>query len=95
MGSYINVHFVESSSLITFYQNAFSTITFIDVIESIVKSVAYGFTIGFVGCYNGYNASQGTRGVGRAANQAVVFAMFFIFIEEILIVQIFTWIINS
>lgn len=95
MGSYINVHFEESSSLITFYQNAFSTITFIDIFESIVKSVAYGFTIGFVGCYKGYNASQGTRGVGRAANQAVVFAMFLIFIEEILIVQIFTWIINS
>ncbi len=95
MGSYINVHFEESSSIITFYQNAFSTITFTDIIESIIKAVTYGFTIGFVGCYNGYNASQGTRGVGRAANLAVVYAMFIIFIEEILIVQIFTWIING
>ncbi len=94
-GSYINVHFEESSSLITFYQNAFSTITFIDITESIVKSVVYGFTIGFVGCFKGYNATQGTRGVGRAANQAVVFSMFLIFIEEIIIVQIFGWIINS
>ena len=79
MGSYINVHFEENSSIITYFQNAFSTITFYDIIESIVKSVAYGFTIGFVGCYMGYNASQGTRGVGRAANQAVVFSMFLIF----------------
>lgn len=94
-GSYLNVHFTESSSMITFYQNAFSTITFIDVIESIVKSVAYGFTIGIVGCFKGYNATQGTRGVGRAANQAVVFSMFLIFIEEIIIVQVFGWIINS
>jgi phospholipid/cholesterol/gamma-HCH transport system permease protein len=95
LGSYINVHFEEGSSMITFYQNAFSTITFIDVIESIVKSVTYGFTIGIVGCFKGYNATQGTRGVGRAANQAVVFSMFLIFIEEIIIVQIFGWIINS
>ena len=42
MGSYINVHFEESSSLITFYQNAFSTLTFIDVIESIIKRFLMG-----------------------------------------------------
>lgn len=95
MGSFINVHFEESSSIITYFQNAFSTITFYDIIESIVKSISYGFTIGFVGCYMGYNASQGTRGVGRAANQAVVFSMFLIFIEEILIVQVYTWLISA
>ena len=95
LGAFINVHMIEGSSMLTFYQNAFSTITFIDITESIVKSVAYGFTIGIVGCFKGYNATQGTRGVGRAANQAVVFAMFLIFIEEIFIVQIFDWIIYS
>jgi phospholipid/cholesterol/gamma-HCH transport system permease protein len=29
--------------------------------------------------------------VGRAANQAVVLAMFLIFIEEVLIVQVANW----
>jgi len=48
----------------------------------------YGFTIGIVGCYKGFHASNGTEGVGRAANSAVVLSMFLIFIEEILIVQI-------
>lgn len=95
LGSFINVHFEESSTIITFYQNAFSRIGFVDIIESIVKSVTYGFTIGFVGCLKGYNATQGTRGVGKAANQAVVLSMFLIFIEEIIIVQIFGWIINA
>jgi phospholipid/cholesterol/gamma-HCH transport system permease protein len=91
-GSYLNVHTEETSSILTFYQNAFSTITFIDIYESILKSVIYGFTIGIVGAFKGYNATQGTRGVGKAANEAVVLAMFLIFIEEILIVQIFNWI---
>ncbi|MBC8005503.1 MAG: ABC transporter permease, partial [Verrucomicrobia bacterium] len=36
--------------------------------------------------------AQGTRGVGQAANQAVVLAMFLIFIEEVIIVQISNWI---
>jgi phospholipid/cholesterol/gamma-HCH transport system permease protein len=53
----------------------------------ILKSAVYGFTIGLAGCFNGYNASQGTVGVGRAANTAVVVSMFLIFIEEMIIVQ--------
>lgn len=91
-GSYINVHSAETSSIFSFYQNAFKTITFLDIFTSVTKSAVYGFTIGMVGAYKGYNASQGTRGVGRAANQAVVLAMFLIFIEEVFIVHISNWI---
>jgi len=90
-GSYINVHAEETSSIISFYQNAFKTINFLDITTSVVKTIVYGFTIGIVGCYKGYNATQGTRGVGKAANQAVVLAMFLIFVEEVIIVQISNW----
>lgn len=91
-GAYLNVHTEDTSSMLTFYQNAFSTITFLDLTESMAKSIIYGFTIGLVGCFKGFNASQGTLGVGNAANHAVVLGMFLIFIEEILIVQVFNWI---
>lgn len=90
-GSYLNVHAEETSSMISFYQSAFKTISFIDIFTSVTKSIVYGFTIGIVGTYKGFNATQGTRGVGRAANQAVVLAMFLIFIEEVLIVQVANW----
>lgn len=92
MGSYVNVHKEEATSFIAFNKSAFSTITFLDIFSSLTKSVAYGFTIGIIGCYKGFNASQGTRGVGLAANEAVVLAMFMIFIEEMIIVQVSTWI---
>jgi len=92
LGSYINVHAEESSSLISFYQDAFSTLSFLDIFSSVSKSVVYGFTIGMVGSYKGFHATQGTRGVGKAANQAVVLAIFLIFIEELVIVQIANWI---
>ena len=91
-GSYLNVHSEETSSIFSFYQNAFSSITFIDIFTSVTKSVVYGFTIGIVGTYKGFHATQGTRGVGKAANQAVVLAMFLVFIEEVIIVQIANWI---
>ena len=59
---------------------------------SVTKSIFFGFTIGMVGCYKGFHASQGTQGVGKAANQAVVLSMFLVFIEEVVIVQVSNWI---
>jgi len=91
-GSYINVHTEETSSIISFYQNAFSSISYLDIFTGIVKSIVYGFTIGMVGSYKGFNATQGTKGVGKAANQAVVLSMFLIFFEEVIIVQLSNWI---
>jgi phospholipid/cholesterol/gamma-HCH transport system permease protein len=92
MGSFLSVHSNEAASVKSFFLNGFSTITFLDVFASLTKSIVFGFTIGIIGCYKGFNASQGTLGVGRAANQAVVISMFMIFIEEVIIVQIANWI---
>ena len=94
IGSYINIYSEESTSLMIFYKNAFSTLSFLDIFTSLTKSLVFGFTIGIVGCYKGFNATKGTRGVGRAANQAVVLAMFLIFLEEVIVVQIANWIRN-
>lgn len=91
MGAYLNVHLNELTSFTSFFQSAFQQITFLDINASLFKAIVYGFTIGIVGCYKGFNATQGTQGVGRAANTAVVISMFLIFIEEILIVQVITW----
>lgn len=92
LGSYMNVHTEEMTSFETFMKNAFSTITFLDLWTAVVKAVVFGFTIGIIGCYKGFNSTQGTSGVGKAANQAVVLSMFIIFVEEILIVQLSNWI---
>ena len=88
MGSYLDIHAHELTSFASFFENAFSSINFLDYWASIVKALVYGFTIGIVGSYKGFNASNGTTGVGQAANSAVVTAMFLIFIEEVIIVQI-------
>ncbi|RLD75461.1 MAG: ABC transporter permease [Bacteroidetes bacterium] len=88
LGAYINIDTNEGINMISFLQSAFEDIGFLDIFTSLIKSAVYGLTIGLVGTYKGYNASKGTRGVGIAANQAVVTAIFFIFIEELFIVQI-------
>jgi len=60
----------------------------LDINTSLIKAIVFGFTIGMVGCYQGYNSDKGTEGVGKAANAAVVLAMFLVFMEEVIIVQI-------
>ncbi|ASZ12686.1 ABC transporter permease [Chitinophaga pendula] len=87
-GSYLDVHLNEQTSLSAFLQSAFTNITFLDFWSSLAKTTIFGFTIGVVSCYQGYNATQGTQGVGKAANISVVVSMFLIFIEEIIIVQL-------
>jgi phospholipid/cholesterol/gamma-HCH transport system permease protein len=88
LGAFLNVYQNEQTSFVSFFQQAFVKIGFGDLSLLVFKSAVYGFTIGMTGCFNGYNADQGTVGVGRAANTAVVASMFLIFIEEIVIVTL-------
>jgi phospholipid/cholesterol/gamma-HCH transport system permease protein len=91
LGGYINVAVNEGTSFNTFVQEFFDPLSFTDFTASLIKSIVFGFTIGIVGAYQGYYSTKGTEGVGKAANGAVVTAMFLIFIEEITIVQITSW----
>jgi phospholipid/cholesterol/gamma-HCH transport system permease protein len=91
LGAYVNIHSNEQTSFTSFIENGFHTISFLDFFSSLLKSIVFGFTIGVVGCYQGYTTTQGTQGVGRAANTSVVTSMFLIFIEEIIIVQVTNW----
>lgn len=88
IGSWININQREETSIISFFEQVFEAITFLDIYSSIIKSFIFGFTIGIVGCYKGYTSTKGTQGVGKAANTSVVIAMFLIFIEELLAMQV-------
>jgi len=88
MGAFVNVYNNEQTSFVSFFQQAFVRITFLDLFVLVLKSAVYGYTIGMTGCFTGWNADQGTVGVGRAANTAVVVSMFLIFIEEMLMVTL-------
>jgi len=89
LGALLNVTLNEGTSYRAFFQSSLQSITFLDITASTIKSIIFGFTIGMVGCYQGYNSSKGTEGVGKAANSAVVIGMFLVFIEEVISVQFF------
>lgn len=88
IGSYTDVYTVDQSSFYVFINNAFARIGYAEAFSSILRTLVFGFTIGIVGCYKGLNTTNGTEGVGRAANSAVVTSMLLIFIEEMIIVKL-------
>jgi len=75
-------------SFFLFFSQAFSSVDFIDFLPAVIKSFFFGFAIGLVGCYKGYNSKKGTEGVGRSANSAVVVASLLVFILDLIAVQV-------
>jgi phospholipid/cholesterol/gamma-HCH transport system permease protein len=47
-------------------------VEFTDVLQGLIKSVFFGFLVTLIGCYQGFNASGGGRGVGIGTTRAVV-----------------------
>ncbi len=88
MGSYIAIRISGDMPFILFYRNAMSALDLADFIPAVIKTVFFGFFIGLIGSYKGYNATRGTESVGRAANEAVVLASLLIFIIDLIVVQI-------
>jgi phospholipid/cholesterol/gamma-HCH transport system permease protein len=43
-----------------------------DITEGLVKAAVFGLAVTLVGCYKGYNASGGAKGVGQATTEAMV-----------------------
>lgn len=61
-----------------------------DVGSGLVKATVFGFIVALMGCYHGYNASGGARGVGRATTHAVVSSAILIFASDYLLTTLFT-----
>lgn len=87
-GGYIGYNIHSSIGLNRYFSEVIENLEFLDVVPAVIKTFFFGFFIGLIGCYKGFNASGGTASVGIAANEAVVAASLSIFIIDMLAVQI-------
>ncbi|HSD06339.1 ABC transporter permease [Flavobacterium sp.] len=87
-GGYIGYNIHGSISLYRYFSDMIEHVEFLDVIPATIKTFFFGFFIGVIGSYKGFNASNGTASVGVAANEAVVLASLSVFILDMLAVQI-------
>lgn len=73
-------------SYLLYFNQVFDSLQFSDLIPTTFKTFFFGFAIGLVGCYKGYNCKKGTAGVGLAANSAVVYTSMLLFVIDFIAV---------
>ena len=93
-GSFLAVNIHGDVSFNLFIAQVFEKLSFIDVLPSVIKTFFFGFAIGLISCFKGYNADKGTEGVGLSANSSVVISSLVIFIIDMIAVQ-FTSLLSS
>jgi phospholipid/cholesterol/gamma-HCH transport system permease protein len=60
----------------------------IDIVQGEIKSVVFGLLVILVGCYQGYNAHGGGRGVGLGTTRAVVYGSVIVLMSDYFLSQI-------
>ena len=85
-GTYLAVNLKGAVSFHLFFLQVFANLDFSDIFPALIKTIFFGFAIGMISCYKGYNSKNGTEGVGRAANASVVLGSLSIFIIDMIAV---------
>lgn len=87
-GGFVGMNIHSDVSLFRYFSQVLASLTFLDILPATIKTFFFGFFIGMIGCYKGFNAAKGTESVGKAAISAVVAASLTIFIIDMLAVQL-------
>lgn len=90
-GGFTAVGISEGMTMKLYFTKAIANLEFSDIFPAFIKTILFGFAIGFTGCWNGFNSNKGTESVGLAANKAVVTASVAVIIIDAIVVQITNW----
>jgi phospholipid/cholesterol/gamma-HCH transport system permease protein len=87
-GAYFGTNIKGVVSWQLYWTQVFEALTYSDAMPAFVKTYFFGFAIGIIGCYKGFNSSKGTEGVGQSANSAVVLSSLMVFVIDLIAVQL-------
>ncbi len=88
LGGYFESLLATNMDYRIFTNVAFSSLRFSDLFIDTMKTSIFGFIVGIVSCYMGYNVRGGTREVGRAAMQSVVLSSLLILLADVIVVRV-------
>jgi phospholipid/cholesterol/gamma-HCH transport system permease protein len=91
MGGFVAVIITQNMNFQFYINSVLDSIEFGDLIPGIAKTFVFGFIVGLVGTFKGYNATNGTEGVGKASTTSVVVASLLILLFDTLLVKITLW----
>ena len=72
-----------------FYETYVDELAPIDYIQSLVKGVIFGYLVGLIGCYQGFQTKFGTEAVGVATTETVVAVSIAVLVADFLLTAIF------
>ncbi len=72
-----------------FYHKVITTVTVLDLLTGVGKTVFFAFAISLSACYFGLNVKGGTRGVGLTTTKSVVVASMSILISDFFLTKLF------
>ena len=71
-----------------YFHSLLNTVRIRDVIEGLIKSVAFGLIISTVACYKGLNSRGGTEGVGMSTTASVVTGSMTVLVIDFLLTKL-------
>jgi phospholipid/cholesterol/gamma-HCH transport system permease protein len=87
-GGFVAEAAIADMSFRLYFDRAFSLIEFSDFIPATMKTMVFGFIIGTVASYLGFETTGGTEGVGRTSTRSVVLASIFIIVINVVLVRL-------
>ena len=87
-GGYLAETTVSGMSAQLYFHRAFSIVEFRDFLPATLKTAVFGFVIGTVSSYLGFNTSRGTEGVGRTSTSSVVLSSICIILVNVVLVKL-------
>ena len=91
VGSYIAVVLLQNMTWEYFTGRVIFAVEFADAVPGILKTFIFGYIVGIVGAYLGFNAKNGTEGVGKASTTSVVASSLLILIFDMVLVKLTLW----
>lgn len=88
-GSYFVVQLIQPIPALEFFTNLLNKLTLADVMESLIKSVAFGAVISFVSSYNGFKATNSTTEIPVLVIRAVGQGFGLLIVTDVLITLVF------
>jgi phospholipid/cholesterol/gamma-HCH transport system permease protein len=87
-GGYVAEMSISGMSAQLYFHRAFSIVEFTDFLPATMKTAVFGFVIGTVSSYLGFNTTRGTEGVGRTSTSSVVLSSICIILVNVVLVKL-------
>ncbi len=88
VGGFLSEYTTSHISLSLYMSRAFSNLGWTNFIPPVLKTTVFGYIIGTVSSYFGYNTNEGANGVGKAATNSVVVSSLVIILADVILIKV-------